>query len=217
MCCTSSAARTCSRRRAMSTEKTMANACELAQRNTIRAFRSGPKVVIVAEGDLPSPGYDAKITQRPEKIFPPWYQVLRCARPGFFPPVVVPYRVSLTINHPEDRDVARSRTRSPNCPRSSRSTPTRSRRYASSRSAGCSAGSPASTTSTCASAARTTDPYFHPWRSINSLNAGSSRIGSKSGSSFAYERQCSERSIASPRWSTASPVRPARLSQQARL
>jgi hypothetical protein len=83
----------------------MANTCELAQRNTIRAFRSGPKVVIVAEGDLPSPGYDAKITQRPEKIFPPWYQVLRCPRPGFFPAVVVPYRVSLTINHPEDRDV----------------------------------------------------------------------------------------------------------------
>jgi hypothetical protein len=89
----------------MTTEKTMANTCELAQRNTIRAFRSGPKVVIVAEGDLPSAGHDAKITQRPEKIFPPFYQVLRCPRPGFFPAVLVPYRVSLTINHPEDRDV----------------------------------------------------------------------------------------------------------------
>jgi hypothetical protein len=39
----------------------------------------------------------------------------------------------------------------------------------------------------------------YPLRSINSLNAGSSRIGSKSESSFAYERDCSERSIASPR------------------
>ena len=89
----------------MKTEKAMADICELAQRATIRAFRSGPKVVIVAEGDLPSTGYDAKITQRPERIFPPWYQVLRCPRPGFFPTVLVPYRVSLTINHPEDRDV----------------------------------------------------------------------------------------------------------------
>lgn len=67
----------------MTTEKTMASTCELAQRNTIRAFRSGPKVVIVAEGDLPSPGYDAKITQRPEKVFPPWYQGTALPAPGF--------------------------------------------------------------------------------------------------------------------------------------
>jgi len=83
----------------------MTTKCELAQRNTIRAFRTKGKVVIVAEGELPSPGYDAKITQRPEKIFPPWYQVLQCSRPGFFPAVLVPYRVSLTINHPEDQDI----------------------------------------------------------------------------------------------------------------
>jgi hypothetical protein len=85
----------------------MADSCELATRNAIRAFRIGPKVLIVAEGDLPHPGYSAKITQRPEKIFPPWYQVLRCSRPGIFPQVIVPYKVSLTINHPEDRDVVR--------------------------------------------------------------------------------------------------------------
>jgi hypothetical protein len=85
----------------------MADPCELAQRDSIRAFRIGPKVLIVAEGQLPTPGYDAKISQRPEKIFPPWYQVLRCARPGIFPDVVVPYRVSLTVNHPEDQDIVR--------------------------------------------------------------------------------------------------------------
>jgi len=83
------------------------NACELAQRNSIRAFRIGTKVLIVAEGDLPSPGYDAKITQRPEEIFPPWYQVLRCSRPGIFPQVIVPYKVSLTIDYPEDQEVVR--------------------------------------------------------------------------------------------------------------
>jgi hypothetical protein len=44
----------------MKPEKTMANTCELAQRNTIRAFRSGPKVVIVAEGDMPSPDLAAR-------------------------------------------------------------------------------------------------------------------------------------------------------------
>jgi hypothetical protein len=82
----------------------MTNTCELAQRNTIRAFRTGPKVLIVAEGDLPSSGHDAKITQRPERIFPPWYQLLRCSRPGFFPAAVVPYRVSLTIDYPEDQE-----------------------------------------------------------------------------------------------------------------
>ncbi len=75
----------------------MATTCEFAQRNTIRAFRVHKKVLIVAEGELPSPGYDVKITQRPERIFPPWFQVLRCPRPGSFPQIVVPYRYSQTV------------------------------------------------------------------------------------------------------------------------
>ena len=83
----------------------MANPCELTERTAIRAIRSGPQVLIVAEGELPNPGYDVKITQRPERIAPPWYQVLRCSRPGSFLQVVVPYRVSLTIDHPEDQSV----------------------------------------------------------------------------------------------------------------
>jgi hypothetical protein len=82
----------------------MATRCELAQRTTIRAFRSGPKVLIIAEGELPSPGCDAKIMLRPEDIFPPWYEVLRCSRPGSFPQIIVPYRVSLTIEYPEDQE-----------------------------------------------------------------------------------------------------------------
>ncbi len=84
----------------------MTTVCELAPRNTIRAFRTkGGKVLIVAEGELPSPGHTAKITPRPEEIFPPFYQVLQCSGPGFFPAVLVPYRVSLTIDHPEDQDI----------------------------------------------------------------------------------------------------------------
>ena len=51
----------------------------------------------------------------------------------------------------------------------------------------------------------------------SSLNPGSSRIGARSESSFAYARNCSDISIARRRWSSASVVRPARLSQHARL
>ena len=66
-------------------------------------FAAGLRSLLVAEGELPSPGFDVKITQRPERIFPPFYQVLRCPRPGIFPAVVVPYRVSLTSDFPEDQ------------------------------------------------------------------------------------------------------------------
>ena len=83
----------------------MSNKCELAQTTSIRAFRKADSVLIVAEGELPTPGYDAKIEQRPERIFPPWYQVLRCGeRPGVWPAVVVPFKVSLTTRHPPDAD-----------------------------------------------------------------------------------------------------------------
>ena len=51
----------------------------------------------------------------------------------------------------------------------------------------------------------------------SSLNAGSSRIGSKSESSAASDTQLLARSIASRRCLIASSVRPARLSQHARL
>jgi hypothetical protein len=85
----------------------MATTCELAERTSIRAFRCGPNILIVAEGQLPHPGFDVKIDQRPERIFPPFYQVLRCARPGFFPQIVVPYKVSRTVGFPEDVDSVR--------------------------------------------------------------------------------------------------------------
>ncbi len=85
----------------------MAITCELAQRTATRAFRVAQKVLIMAEGELPDPSYEAKITQRPERIFPPWYQVLRCPQVGVFPDVIVPYRVSLTVDYPEDRSTIR--------------------------------------------------------------------------------------------------------------
>ena len=85
----------------------MAITCELAQRTAIRAFRVGQRVLIIAEGELPDPSYEARITQRPERIFPPWYQVLRCPRAGVFPDVMVPYRVSRTVEYTEDQSTIR--------------------------------------------------------------------------------------------------------------
>jgi hypothetical protein len=66
----------------------MAITCELAQRTAVRAFRVGQRALVVAEGELPDPSYEAKITQRPQRIFPPWYQVLSCPRVGVFPDVI---------------------------------------------------------------------------------------------------------------------------------
>jgi hypothetical protein len=86
-------------------EETMAAVCELAERDSIRAYRYGRRVLIVAQGSQPSPGYDVRITQRPERIFPPWYQILQCPRPGIFPQVLVAYKVSLTIDYPVDQEV----------------------------------------------------------------------------------------------------------------
>ena len=85
----------------------MATTCEPARRTAIRAFRHGASVLIVAEGELPHAGYDVEIELRPEDIFPSWYEVRQCVRPGFFPPVLVPYRVSQTINHPKDEATVR--------------------------------------------------------------------------------------------------------------
>jgi len=89
------------------TEITMANACELAQTTSIRAFRHEGEILIVAEGELPNPGCDAKIVQGPERIFPPLFRVLSCQRPGVFPDVLVPFKVSLSVRYPEDRDTVR--------------------------------------------------------------------------------------------------------------
>lgn len=66
--------------------------CELSTRTAIRIFYAHRHLLIVAEGELPSRGFYPDIEQRPERIFPPRYSVLRCSRPGFFPEVVTPFR-----------------------------------------------------------------------------------------------------------------------------
>jgi hypothetical protein len=81
----------------------MATAFQLAQRSSIRAFRAGRYVLIVAEGDLPNPGFEVDIQQSPLRIFPPQYNLVRRRLPGFFAQVIVPYRHSEAVLFPADR------------------------------------------------------------------------------------------------------------------
>ena len=77
--------------------------CELAQRTRIRAFRTQQYVLIIAEGELPTPGFDVDITQSPLLIFPPQFNLLRCPRPGIWPQVITPYRYAETVRFPADQ------------------------------------------------------------------------------------------------------------------
>jgi hypothetical protein len=65
-------------------------------------MRSGPLLLILAEGDLPTPGFTVDIIQSPLRIFPQQFNLLRCRRPGLFPQVVTPYRYAETVRFPED-------------------------------------------------------------------------------------------------------------------
>ncbi|MGV0745827.1 hypothetical protein [Mycolicibacterium sp. XJ870] len=87
------------------TNETKTDTTEYASRRTIRAHRAGSYVLIVAEGDLPTRGYDADIEQNPIRIFPPHYDVLQRERPGIWPQVVVPYTRAEFVPYPEDQPV----------------------------------------------------------------------------------------------------------------
>ncbi len=93
----------------------MATICVLANRTTLRVFQSEGHLLIVAAGDLPSPGYDVDIEQSPLRVFPPQYNIVQCRRPGIFPQIITPYRISrtfplgdrvpeITIHHGEGAD-----------------------------------------------------------------------------------------------------------------
>lgn len=83
----------------------MTSYCQLAQRSLLRAFRVEKCVLIVAEGELPTPGFDVTIEQSPLTIFPPQFNLLQCPRPGIWPDVVTPYRHAESVLFPEDEDV----------------------------------------------------------------------------------------------------------------
>jgi hypothetical protein len=78
---------------------------QLAQRRTIRAVRLGRYILIVAEGDLPSPAYEVDIELSPLDIYPQQYVLLRRRRPGSWLQVVVPYVRAELFVYPEDISV----------------------------------------------------------------------------------------------------------------
>ena len=78
--------------------------CQLGGRTRLRAFRAnGQDLLIVAEGQLPTPGYRVDIQQDPRRIFPPQFDLLRCRLPGIFPQVVTPFRYGETVRYPADQ------------------------------------------------------------------------------------------------------------------
>jgi hypothetical protein len=77
--------------------------CGLAPRTRIRAFRARQYVLIITEGELPTPGSEVDIAQSPPEIFPPQFTVRRCTRPGSWPQRVTPYRDATTVRFPPDQ------------------------------------------------------------------------------------------------------------------
>jgi hypothetical protein len=82
----------------------MTDNCQLARRTLLRAFRVGKYVLIVAEGELPTPGFDVDIEQSPLRIFPPQFNLLQCPRPGIWPQIITPYCYSESVLFPADQD-----------------------------------------------------------------------------------------------------------------
>ena len=81
----------------------MQTGCELAARTQIHAYRIDQNVLLVAEGELPTPGYRVDIQQDPRRIFPPQFDLLRCQLPGIFPQVITPFRHAETVRYPTDQ------------------------------------------------------------------------------------------------------------------
>lgn len=66
--------------------------CEPLGRTSLRAFHCGQHLLLVAEGELPSPGYDVDIERGLLDVEPPAFTLLRCVKSGFWPQVITPYR-----------------------------------------------------------------------------------------------------------------------------
>lgn len=84
----------------MTTSPDMVTEWKLAERTGLRAFRAGRHLLIVAEGDLPDPGFEVDVQQSPLRIFPQQFNLVRRRLPGFFPAVVVPYRYAEVVVFP---------------------------------------------------------------------------------------------------------------------
>jgi hypothetical protein len=81
----------------------MRRTCELAQRTRIRAFRARGYALILAEGELPTSGFNIDIVPSPLRIFPPQFNLLRCPRPRHGPQFVTPYRHAEIVRFPADQ------------------------------------------------------------------------------------------------------------------
>lgn len=77
---------------------------QLAERTSLQAWRIGPFVLLVAEGTIPTPGFEVRITQNPIRIFPAQYDLQQRARPGIWPQVVTVYREAAIVRHPREID-----------------------------------------------------------------------------------------------------------------
>ncbi len=81
---------------------------EPASRTKIRAFRlPSNHVLILAEGENPTPGYEVDVEQSLIKIFPPQFVLRRRQLPGIFPQVVTPYRYSEIVSYPADQKIVK--------------------------------------------------------------------------------------------------------------
>src|ERR1700738_5388648 len=89
----------------MTVDTAVEETAQLAQRDTIQAFRAGRYILIVAKGDLPTPGYEVDIEPSLLQIFPQQYNLVRRSRPGIWPQVVTPYTVAEVFAYPEDQAV----------------------------------------------------------------------------------------------------------------
>ncbi len=77
--------------------------CELSSRNSIRAVRVDQHLLLIADGELPTPGYRVEVRQDPRRIFPPQFDLLRCELPGFATQVITPYHHVQTVRFPADQ------------------------------------------------------------------------------------------------------------------
>lgn len=79
--------------------------CQTASRSCIKAYRVNRKVLIMAEGVLPTPGYSLSVEALPIRIFPQRYSLRRCSLPGVWPEVLSPYRIFEAVEYPVDQPV----------------------------------------------------------------------------------------------------------------
>ncbi|MGH3849852.1 MAG: hypothetical protein ACRDRT_09140 [Pseudonocardiaceae bacterium] len=59
--------------------------------------------MIVAEGTVPTPGFDVNIVPSLLKIFPQQFDLVQCPKPGLWPQVVTPYQYAEAVPFPKDQ------------------------------------------------------------------------------------------------------------------